>query len=446
MDFPKNNLRNERPSGFRWTVFGLACTTSWFLYLHRYIFGLIKPMLAEEYGLGKTELGMLDSAFSMFYSGVQIPLGIAVDFFGAHFFLTAMIIVWSIGLGLHAWAPSVKELWFARATLGIGQSAVFAALSRVSRTWFPLEVRTTLQGWVGVFFGRIGGLSANLLVGSLMLGVLGLPWRSAVWIAAGFGIAHALVFGLLFRNSPRRHWGVNESEAELIEGPDSRDEKKPKPKSLSFRDMFRKMDGRSIVNMLMLNAQTILSTLADNIFSAWIPLFLVEVHGLKFTEMGIFASLPLLGGAIGGIVGGWLNDKMIVRMGNRRWARSIIGFTGKGLAGGMLLFALLFYDQPRVFCGLLFFVKFFSDWSLTTTWGVVTDIGGKATASVFAFNNSVAGIGAIVGPIIYGRIADDSGWVPVFLTAAAAYLLCAGTWIGINCMRPLFDDEEKAAA
>ena len=38
-------------------------------------------------------------------------------------------------------------------------------------------------------------------------------------------------------------------------------------------------------------------------------------------------------------------------------------------------------------------VKFFGDWSLATSWGVVTDIGGRATASVFAFNNAVAGIG-----------------------------------------------------
>ena len=71
---------------------------------------------------------------------------------------------------------------------------------------------------------------------------------------------------------------------------------------------------------------------------------------------------------------------------------SLIGL----LAGVLLLVSLLLVnDYPRLFCGMLFFVKFFSDWSLTTTWGAVTDIGGRTSATVFAFNNSVATSGAI---------------------------------------------------
>lgn len=74
---------------FRWTVFAAACGTSWLLYLHRYIFALIKPKLVEEWELDKAELGLLDSAFSAFYTGFQVPLGILTDVIGAHFVLTA---------------------------------------------------------------------------------------------------------------------------------------------------------------------------------------------------------------------------------------------------------------------------------------------------------------------------------------------------------------------
>jgi sugar phosphate permease len=431
---------DERPTGVRWTVFGLACTTSWLLYLHRYIFALIKPSLAKEWDLGNDELGYLDSAFSLFYSGMQIPLGIAIDCAGVHLLLTSMIVLWSLGLGLHGWAPSLREMWFARVTFGIGQAGVYAALSRLTRTWMPSNVRTTLQGWV-VSSGRFGGLTANLLVGTLMLGIFAIPWRTAVFIMAGLGLAHALTFALLFRNSPRSHPGVNDAEADLIAETTDSKTTAPPPKK-SAKQMFREMDAKSIGNMLLVNTQTILSTFADNIFSAWIPLFLFQVHKLEFREMGIYSSLPLLGGALGGITGGFLHDKLATRL-NRRWARSAIGFAGKGLAGAMLLFALLFYDQPRVFCGILFFVKFFSDWSLTMTWGVVTDIGGRASASVFAFNNSIAGLGAIIAPSVYGNLSEHSGWMPVFWTAAAVYFACAASWLGINCMRPLFNDDDQ---
>ena len=73
----------------------------------------------------------------------------------------------------------------------------------------------------------------------------------------------------------------------------------------------------------------------------------------------------------------------------------------------------------------LFFVKFFGDWSLATSLGVVTDIGGRATASVFGFNNSVAGIGSIAAPLAFGYIADHYGWPAVFVTVAVTYVLCA---------------------
>lgn len=432
----------QQPTHYRWTVFSLAFGTSWLLYLHRYIFALIKPKLQEEWGLGKDELGLLDSAFSLFYTGFQIPIGIAVDAIGVHFILTAMIVVWSIGLAMHAWAPSKDHLWFARATIGIGQSAVFAALLRTTKTWIPPVVRTTAQGWIGVFAGRFGGLSANLIVGSVLLGIFEMPWRTVVYVMAGVGIVHAVLFASLFRNSPRKHPSVNEAEADLIEEGSVGETKQSR---MSVTEMFQRMSPKSICNVLFLNAQTILSTLADNIYSAWIPLFLYEVHGLKFKEMGFYSALPLLGGALGGAMGGWLNDRMIRQTGNRRTARSGIGFLGKVLAGILLLAALLMYDHPRLFCGMLFFVKFFSDWSLTTTWGTITDIGGKTSASVFAYNNSVAGIASILGPALYGFIAEYYGWVPVFIVAAVTYLVCASSWLLIDCTVPIFGTDNEAA-
>ena len=117
---------------------------------------------------------------------------------------------------------------------------------------------------------------------------------------------------------------------------------------------------------------------------------------------------------------------------------------GKGLAAITLLVALLTaYDKPYWFCGMLFFVKLFGDWSLTTSWGVVTDIGGKATASVFAFNNSVAGIGAMLAASLYGFLVKyyNNDWTVMFKIACATYALCALSWLFINCTIPIVGDD-----
>jgi len=434
----------ERPTNVRRLIFGLACGTSWLLYLHRYLFGLIKPKLTEEYGWGDDKLGMLDSVFSTFYMVCQVPLGIAVDALGVHSVLTGMIVVWSIGLALHAPGEVAGGLWFARGMLGAGQSAVYAALNRISRQWFAPAVRTTMQGFVAITAGRIGGMSANLLFGSLLIGLLGLPWRTAVYLFAGLGLAHAAAFYLLYRNSPREHSGVNEAEARLIAGEDgpATGATAVAARPMTVRRLLGSVTPRGLVNLAALSVQTLLSTLADNIYSNWIPQFLYKVHGLNDAERGFYSALPLFGGAVAGVLGGLLNDWFLRRTGNRRWSRAGVAMAGKGAAAVLLFTALAWYENPYVFCGFLFFVKLFGDWSLVTMWGTVTDISGRATATVFALTNTVAGLALVGAPALFGYLAEYYGWQWVFVTVAVTYVLCTLSWLAIDCSIPLFDEEK----
>jgi MFS family permease len=91
-------------------------------------------------------------------------------------------------------------------------------------------------------------------------------------------------------------------------------------------------------------------------------------------------------------------------------------------------------------------VKLFGDWSLTTSLGVVTDIGGKATASVFAFSNSVAGIALIAAPLVFGPVSEHSGWRPVFMIVGITYALCALSWLLIDSTIPVLNEEPTESA
>ena len=435
---------NARPTNVRWTVFTLAFVTSAMLYLHRYIFGFIKPKLASEWRLSNTELGVIDSAFSLCYTGFQFPFAILADAFGVRVVMTGLMVLWMSGLALMAWAPSARWLWYAQALLGMGQSAVYACISRTARTWFPPGIRTTLQGLVAILAGRLGALSSSLVFTTLLLGVWKLDWHKALWIQVATGVALVLTFALVFRDSPRRHPYVNTAEADLIEGGAQTVVTQPALNSerMTVRRMLGRVSVRSFFNLMFLSVQSILSTFADNVFSNWIPLFLYQVHHLEFKQMGIYAALPLLGGAIAGLVGGGLNDYLIAVTGNLRWSRVAVGVGGKGIAAIFLLFALSSYDNPYRFCIYLFFVKLFSDCSLATAWGVVTDIGGKATASVFALNNSIAGLGLIAAPAIFGYVSETYGWRAVFVLTAVTYVLCAISWLFINSTIPVLREEE----
>jgi len=429
---------SEKPTNVRWLIFSLGCGTSWFLYLHRYTFGLIKPSLAQEWGLDKVELGTLDFAFSISYSLAQVPSGLLGDFLGAHLFLGAIIVAWAVSLGLHAWAPNVRVLFATRIMFGLTQAGCYPTISQVSRTWFPRSIRTTLQGWIASFFGRSGGASANILFATVLIGLLAFEWRTAINILAIAGVMFGLLFAWQYRNSAREHPRANEAESLLIEAEEpSLADTVASSRKISFREMFAGMSGRSVLNFGFLLIQQVTSTFADAIYIAWIPFFLREEHGLEFTEMGFYSALPLIGGALGGAFGGFLNDRLIRLTGQRRWARSGVGLCGKGMACGLIFFALTIYEHPYAFCWTLFFVKFFSDWSQPTVWGTVTDIGGKATATVFGFNNMVGGFGGNFSPIVFGYVAQYYSWNIVFTMVGSAYLLSSLSWLFVNCTIPL---------
>ena len=450
----------EKPTNVRWLIFGLGCGTSWFLYLHRYTFGIIKPKIADEWGLKAGELGWLDFAFSFTYSVMQVPAGLAGDILGAHLFLSATIIIWSLALALHAMVPDAyyQLLYPVRVLFGIAQAGCYATLSKMSKTWFPHSVRTILQGWIASFFGRMGGAMSNVIFASVLIGYFG-SWRLSAYILTVAGVAYGVLFALTYRNSPREHPAVNEAEARLIEGEDAviaEVSRRAQPagvqgtqaagvvleQRMTFREMFAGMSPRSLRNFGLFLVQQFTSTFADVIYMAWIPFFLKNEHQMKFEEMGIYASLPLFGGAIGGAVGGFLNDYLLQKL-PRRWARSLVGFTGKMIACLLIFVALLNYEDPYTFCIILFFVKFFSDWSQPTVWGTVTDIGGKATATVFGFMNMVGGFGGNVSPVVFGYIAQFKGWTPVFSTVGVAYLLSSVSWLFVDCTIPLMREGDS---
>jgi ACS family glucarate transporter-like MFS transporter len=421
-------------------------TTSWLLYLHRYAFSFLKPILSREWQLSNEELGQIDSAFGLAYALGQFPLALLADGLGAHVMLPVLMVVWLAGLGVMARSRSAADMWYGQVLLATGQSAVYACLNRVGRMWYPPQVRTTLQGIVAVFAGRLGGLSASILFAAVLLGELGLPWPTALgWLIAG-GIVLLILIVVFLSDSPRRHPLVNAAEANLIEG----GEPMPDGADRSRHSIMRMLAGcspRSLRNLGFVTLSSLLSTAADSVFSGWIPQFLSQVHDLKFSQMGLYSALPLLGGAIAGPVGGALNDWLAARTGNRRWARAGVAIAGKGIAALLLLLALLAYRQPYFFCICLFFVKFFSDWGLASLWGVIADIGGRTTASVFAFNNSIAAAGLVISPLIYGMVADRYGWPAVFVTAAGILALCAATWLAIDSTIPVMaapaDERER---
>jgi nitrate/nitrite transporter NarK len=178
----------------------------------------------------------------------------------------------------------------------------------------------------------------------------------------------------------------------------------------------------------------------------WIPEFLKTARGLDDVQAGVFASLPLWGGAVGGTLGGVLNDWLIHRTGSRRWGRATVALTGKFLAGVFMALSIGFTDGRGAMVVLLF-CKFFGDWSMSTQWGTITDISGRGAGTVFGIVNGVGAVAACVAGPMIGYLIEEFGWTGLFWTMAGMYLAASLCWLFIDCTRPVvIEDDTKEAS
>jgi sugar phosphate permease len=292
-----------------------------------------------------------------------------------------------------------------------------------------------VQGFVASLSGRAGGACASLLVATVLMGLLHLSWREALVALGGAGLFFGLAFALLFRDSPRRHPWANEAERRLVEG-----DAPPAPsgKTAQFR-----LTTAGAVTLGALLLYSFASTFADMLYVNWIPQFLVENKGQSLSEMGVFAGLPLWGGALGGAAGGVLNDVLIRATGSRRWGRSAVALTGKFLAAALIAVSVGVADGRGVMLVLLA-CKFFGDWSLTTQWGTITDIAGPAAGTVFGLVNTSGSVAAFLAGPVMGHLKQEFGWDLLFYGVAGVYLFAALCWLFIDCTRRLVTEEDGA--
>jgi len=421
----------DRPARVRRLIFVLACAASWLLYLHRYSWGVIKPAFQKEHpDVTATELGWLDSAFQGAYALGQVPGGLAGDVFGARLVLTVLILRWSAAVVGVAWTGSLPRLFGLRSAFGLAQAGAYPTLAQVTRHWFPLSVRTSVQGAVAAL-GRVGAACSAPILATLLMGTLALSWRTSLFVIAAPGLLLAVAFWLVVRNSPREHpWSNRAEHDEIHDG--------AAPPAAGKRGTLLLNRG-SLFNLGMLLVYAFASTFQDQLYVNWIPMFLTQGRQLDDRAMGLFTTLPLLGGAVGGVVGGVLNDYLLRRTSNRRWARGGIAFTGKFVAAGLVLLSVQVADG-RVAMVILLLARCFGDWSLPTQWGTITDVSGRASGTVFGLVNTAGAAGGFVAGPVLGSLQEHYGWEGLFLGVAAMCLLAALTWLFIDCTRRLVAD------
>ena len=73
------------------------------------------------------------------------------------------------------------------------------------------------------------------------------------------------------------------------------------------------------------------------VYLDWFPKYLNDHRGFDLKHMGYYASLPLLAGTVGDLLGGWVSDIWARRTGDLKRARRGVAVFGFLLAAGAIL-------------------------------------------------------------------------------------------------------------
>ncbi|WP_431303084.1 MFS transporter [Sediminicoccus sp. BL-A-41-H5] len=167
----------------------------------RAMLAVIGPLLALEFSLSASDLGLLAAVLFVAYAGAQLPVGVALDRYGARRVQTVLAALSGAAFLLCALADGVVMLGIGRFLTGIGIAAGLMAMLKANTQWFP-KARIAAMTGSGIFIGGLGGMMATLPL-QAMLPLVG--WRGGFAVLAVMSFAIAAWIWISVADAPPGH-------------------------------------------------------------------------------------------------------------------------------------------------------------------------------------------------------------------------------------------------
>src|ERR1700716_3022172 len=195
----------------RYLVYGGLFVMVLISYVDRINLSVAAGPISRAYGLDTIAMGYLLSAYLWTYLIFLIPVGAAVDRWGARQVTAGSLAVWSGGGVLTGLATGFGTMVGSRLLLGAGEAASYPAGGRAIREWAPRSERGLAAAWLN------SGAYAGPAIGALAVGwiVTEFGWRASFLITGGIGVVVAVLWYLLYRTPEKATW-LGGPERDLI--------------------------------------------------------------------------------------------------------------------------------------------------------------------------------------------------------------------------------------
>ncbi|HEX7003832.1 MAG TPA: MFS transporter [Trueperaceae bacterium] len=179
-------------------VFLVFVIAYFFSYFFRSTNAVIADDLSRDLSLTAAQLGLMTSLFFLTFGAAQVPLGAALDRFGARFVTSGLMLAAVVGALLFSAAQSFAALALGRALIGLGMAGILMGSLKAFSGWFPPQRFATVSGlFLGL--GSLGALAAATPLAALNEAF---GWRVIFLGGAGLILLAALGIGLFGRQAP----------------------------------------------------------------------------------------------------------------------------------------------------------------------------------------------------------------------------------------------------
>ncbi len=167
-------------------------------FFDRQIIGAVGEPIRVEFGLGDASLGALNTAFTLLYAIIGLPLGKLADKYSRKKILTIGVFVWSLMTAASGLAQNFWQIFAMRLGVGVGEATCAPAASSLIGDYFPSEKRGRAMSFF--MLGLPVGLALSFAVSGAVAKNYG--WRAAFFVAGIPGLL--CVLAVFFIKEPKR--------------------------------------------------------------------------------------------------------------------------------------------------------------------------------------------------------------------------------------------------
>jgi len=347
---------------------------------------LVLPLLAQAFGLSYAQVGLLRALKSAVMVLFEIPGGMLSERWGERRLLVFGL--FSVGLGalLLPLATSLTGVLLGFMAIGIGNAFQHALSSAIISAQFDTATR---RGALGLYnsAGDAGKLGFSGLIA--LSAWAGMAWHGVMGL---FGAVTLLFAGLLWWTFTKAGVG--------------------NPRTAEHHDTAKGWGIRDKGGFMRLCLTSLLDTAVQAGFMVFVVFVFLD-KGAAQHWAGFALVLSLIGGMFGKAGCGMLAQ----RLGPKP------AFVLAQLATALGLIALAYAPLTAAFI-MLPFLGMFLQGSTSITYGSVSDMFDPARQSRgFALIYAVSGLSSVLGPVLFGLIADRGGLTQTLAGMAIVALL-----------------------